>query len=350
MKLRYLILVSVCFLMFACSKKGNDNQTIHSVQTITLTNSQSQTVKTFSGVVTEKSEINLGFKTPGQIEQIYVKEGDYVHPGQLLARLDSKDYALGVAAAQAQYTQMSNELARMEKLYQSHSISGNDYEKATSGLKQLSVNLQSNKNKLSYTRLYAPVAGYIQSVNFQRAEMVGAGSPVFSLINSGQMKIEISLPMNVYMQRDKISSIDCIVNSQRKSLKLLSIVPKADASQLYKAVLVFSHPIDKSISAGMNVQVNIHLSEPMHAQAISVPLHAIFKQGEKTYVWVLNSNSTISKREITVGTIDNDGTAIVLSGLSGSEQVVTAGVNSLQQGEKVKQIAPQSQTNIGGLL
>ena len=128
------------------------------------------------GIVREAHTISLGFKTAGQIERICVKEGDYVRRGQLLAELDNADYRLGVEALQIQYDQLEDEVGRTKQLFDRKSISANDYEKAVAGLRQLGVQLQVNKNKLDYTKLYAPTDGYVQSVNFSPAEMVDAGS------------------------------------------------------------------------------------------------------------------------------------------------------------------------------
>ena len=124
----------------------------------------------FSGIVKEQQDMNLGFKTPGQILKIYVKEGQYIQKGQLLAQLDDKDYNLGVKAAQVQATQLEHEVERLQKLYKAKSISGNDYEKAISGLEQVRINLKSNQNKVEYTRLYAPTSGIVETVNFEEME------------------------------------------------------------------------------------------------------------------------------------------------------------------------------------
>ena len=65
---------------------------------------------------------------------------------------------------------MTDEVARASRLYEKKSMSANDFEKASAGLRQLGVQLQVNKNKLAYTKLYAPADGYVSAVNFSPAE------------------------------------------------------------------------------------------------------------------------------------------------------------------------------------
>ena len=201
-----------------------------------------QVARTFSGVIKEAKEISVGFKTPGQISKINVKEGDYVREGQLIATLDDSDYKLGVSAAQIQFNQMKDEVARLEKLYNGQSLSGNDYEKAKAGLQQLEVQLQSNVNKLNYTKLYAPSSGYIQSVNFEESEMVDAGTSVFTLIDTRSLEVVTNIPSDIYLLRQKFTSIECTSPnnpSQKYAMKILSVAPKADGNQLYALRLGF---------------------------------------------------------------------------------------------------------------
>ena len=164
----------------ACGRSSEEDPGIRSVVLTAPIVLESTYTINHPGIVREAHTINLGFKTAGQIERIHVREGDYVRQGELLAELDDTDYQLGVEALQIQYDQLKDEVKRMTQLFNQKSISANDYEKAVSGLKQLGVQLQVNKNKLDYTKLYAPTNGYVQSVNFSPAEMVNAGTALFT--------------------------------------------------------------------------------------------------------------------------------------------------------------------------
>ncbi len=347
MKSKWIVL-SLAVLLMACSGKENNHQPLHSVVTTTANATSNLETKSFSGVIEEKAEISLGFKTSGQIMQIYVKEGDYVHAGQLLARLDDKDYQLGVTASKAQYQQLSNELARMKKLLDAKSISANDYEKAEAGLKQLAVKLQSDENTVKYTRLYASCDGYVQSVNFEKAEMVNAGIPVFSILSAGQMKVSVSIPQEVYNNRSYITHISCKANGQEIGVKQLSIAPKADAAQLYKMLL--SVDSNKRLAAGQNVEVNFHMSNRNFKGKLSLPVNAVFNDHGHNYVWVVSVDSTVNRREVQTDGVDAQGNLVIASGINGDEVIVRAGVHALTDKEKVKIIAKPSATNIGGLL
>lgn len=308
--------------------------------------------RNYPGIVREAHTISLGFKTGGQIERIFVKEGDHVRKGQLLALLDDKDYRLGVEALQIQYDQLKDEVGRTRRLFDRKSVSANDYEKASAGLKQLSVQLQMEKNRLDYTRLYAPTDGYVQAVNFSPAEMVDAGTALFTLLDVSHMEVETDIPMDEYRQRNQFASYACRMNGTEKSfpMRLLSLTPKADGNQLYQLRLTFDGQPSGLLTAGLNVEVNISIVDSIAAEKLAVPLRAVFCDGGKPCVWVFRPDSTVRKRHVVLDSMDAEGRAIVTEGLSPDEQIVRAGVNALQDGQHVGVLEKPSETNVGGLL
>lgn len=350
MKIKYSMYLGAVFmaLMSSCAAGESGEQPPRSVATVRVGSAGIAGTEVFSGIVREKADVSVAFKTPGQLEHIYVKEGDYVHRGQVLARLDCKDYLLGVEAAQAQYDQLSRELSRMEILLEAKSISVNDYEKARYGLDQLRVQLQNNKNKVEYTTLCAPSDGYIERVNFEPAEMVDAGTPVFNLIMSGPMKVELNVPGSFYDRRDRIRSINVCADGVTAEASVLSILPKADATQLYRMLLSVG---TSGLTPGKNVEVRFDMdSDDDAGRKITVPAAAVINREGRTWVWVLKPDSTVERREVSTGADPADGRMVIEKGLNGDEEIVRAGANSLCDGEKVQVLAPVSKTNIGGLL
>lgn len=349
---RAIMMIVVAGVFASCGDAPQGGSTVHSVMVTTPEAMEGTVVKNYSGIVREAHTINLGFKTPGQIERILVAEGDYVHKGQLLAELDDADYRLGVEALQIQYDQLKDEVGRTEQLYRQKSISANDYEKATAGLRQLGVQLQANKNKLNYTKLYAPTDGYIQAVNFSPAEMVDAGTALFTLLDVSRMEVVADIPVAEYQQRDRFTRYFSRVAGSASELpmQLLSLTPKADGNQLYQLRLAFVGQPDKQLTAGMNVEVGIVMADTTATTGVVVPLCAVFRDGDTSCVWVLGADSTLVKQQVVLDGSDSRGRAVIREGLTGSEQIVRAGVNALQEGEKVRVIERASKTNVGGLL
>ncbi len=351
---RLITMAFVVGTLCSCGGASHESAETRSVVLTRPVSLESTHVLTHSGIVSEAHAISLGFKTGGQIERIHVQEGDYVRRGQLLAELDDADYRLGVEALQIQYDQLSDEVERTKRLFNQKSVSANDYEKAVAGLRQLGVQLQVNKNKLDYTKLYAPTEGYVQRVNFSPAEMVDAGTALFTLLDVSRMEVVADIPVGEYRQRERFTRFDCKVAGSEEvfPMRLLSFTPKADGNQLYRMRLLFTEQPGSRITAGMNAEIGIVVADTASAAGFAVPLAAVFHDHERNRpcVWVFGADSTVSRRPVVLGGTDAEGRAVVTGGLTGDEQIVRAGVNVLQEGQRVRVISRPSKTNIGELL
>ncbi len=352
----FIIPLCLLPLAYACHSEQAQSH-LHSVMVVKPQPIGTEISKNFSGRVEEAREINLGFKTAGQIEEIFVKEGDYVEKGKLIARLDDKDYRLAVEALDVQYRQLTNEINRMKQLMEAKSVSENDYEKAVAGWKQLGVQLQTNQNQLEYTRLEAPTNGYVQSVNFEPAEMVNAGTSVITLLDTHHMEVVVDIPTEVYLQRNKITSIRCKSSATGTDvgMRLLSITPKADGNQLYRMRLTFAgNSTPQGLTAGMNIETSLTISTAEASQAaagsFTLPLSTVFNDNGNDYVWVISPDTVAHKTAVTLNSIDDNGNAIIVNGINGNEMVVKAGVNYIQDNEKVAILAAPAETNVGDIL
>lgn len=347
-----ILAVAGAALLTGCGGSSSQNIT-RKVITISPEPLGTESTMSLSGKVAAADEISVGFKTPGQLIQIKVKEGDYVREGQLVAKLDDVDYKLQYEACEIQYKQLSDEIARMEQLHAKQAVSDNDYEKAKAGLEQVQVQLQSYKNQLDYTVLYAPTDGYVQSVNFAVSEMVDAGTPVITLLDVKQLSVEVNLPAVLYQQRSKIGDISCSATAVRgvsAPMKLLSITPKADGTQLYKMKLLFADGnLSSQLTDGMNVEVKIQMLSEGSEGVYKLPIHAIFNENGNTYVWTLDASCDVHKKAVSLDGMDNDGSAIV-SGLDGSEAIIRSGVDRLHEGQHVALMDEPSAANVGGLM
>lgn len=350
--MKYCLIFAAALMLSACNRQNSGREDIiHNVYVVEPSGTEDSRARVFSGIVEENSEVNVGFKTAGEIKRVYVKEGMHVKKGQLLAQLDDADYKLGVDALQIQYDQVHDEVERAKKLFEKKSMTAYDYEKASAGLRQLGVQLQANKNKLAYTRLYAPDAGVVESVNFSVGEMVDAGTAVFTLLDVSQKTVMVDIPIGVYVKRGDISEIICSSShtpGKDYRMSLLSIVPKADGNQLYRMKLGFRES-SEDLTPGMNVEVKIVFREA-YDDLVTVPQSAVFKQGDAECVWIVKPDSTVECRKITIDAVNTGKDIKVLSGIAPGERVVRAGVRLLHEGEKVNIIKAPSATNAGGML
>lgn len=335
MLVRKLVFTAMAALLL-CGCGGNERQSsetavVHNVFVINPLPVASDGAVTLPAVVEEARTISVGFKTSGQIQRIYVKEGDRVRAGQRIAMLDTVDYALGISQLRERYAQMLAEHQRQTRLHAAGNMSDNDYEKAASGLRQLGLQLKLEENKLAYCQLSAPAAGVVTKVNFEVSEMVDAGRPVVELMDISALEAVVDLPVRMYEQREGFRGFEGIVNGSAFPMQMLSLTPRADNSQLYR--LRLSAPSNLGLTSGMNINVRI-LSNGDGDEAVNVPLSAVWEKEGQTYVWTL-TDSVTKATPVTVHGSGEGGHVTITSGLTTADVVVRAGVHHLVDGEKV---------------
>lgn len=353
MKKRYITLIAILLcISTGCSKKPMRESHFKSVKLDTVQHCDLAEVLIFPGKVEAGKDINIAFKVAGTIEEIPVKQGEFVNKDEIIAIMDPRDYQTQLDATTAEYNAIKGEAERIIALYQDSSIARNDYEKALYGLKQITAKLQAHQNALNDTKLRAPFDGYIQKIIFDKNETVAAGMAVISMISNSLNQVSINIPIKSYIERDNFESYSCtfdIMPDKEFPLELIGISPKANMNQLYNVKLQFTEN-NPNITPGMSTTVTI-VQQAKSEKRLEIPLSAIFHKEGATYVMIYNPvTSTVETRQVNIDSIDRNSMALITNGLNEGEIVVSAGVNSLKDGDKVTPVKQSSSTNIGGLL
>ncbi len=303
----------------------------------------------FSGKVCAANESDLSFRVAGVIERIPVKEGSYVSAGDVVAYMDKRDYELQLEATEAEYDAIKGEAQRVIDLYQEKSVSENDYDKAVSGLKRITAKRTAHRNALNDTEITAPFSGYVQKIYFTNGEAVSAGLPIVKLISSSTPEIEINIPSREFLKIKELTNATAAIDlypDEEIKLRKIGVTHSANLNQLHR--VRFSTVGDVLLTPGMSAIVKLNYAT-VDKDLVTLPLSAIHNILDKDYVWVVKDGK-VSLHEIRTQGVQSNGLAIIKSGVKAGETVVTAGINSLKEGQEVEIIAEKSKTNIGGVL
>ena len=353
MKLRMVLFLLVATFAGCTNSKIEKKEIIRKVKVAAVETGEPILKSEFSGIIREDRENNLAFRVAGPIQAIYAKEGSFVKKGDLIAEIDPRDYQIQLDVALAQFKQVTAETGRVSEMYNRKSIAGIDYDKAVSGEKMVAAQLQHAENQLRDTKLFAPFSGYVQNINYEKGELINTGMTFATLISLDNFKIEADIPASMFVKMDDFTSFTC---SNRETggvgipIKLTSFSMKADNNQLYRLYFSLNPETNKNLAPGMDVKVLISYKNPV-AESLTLPVEAIFHDSGNSFVWVFNSEtSTVKKQKIVTEGLAGSGKVKITGGLRGDEKVVVAGVNVLQENQKVEVLQTVSETNIGGLL
>jgi RND family efflux transporter MFP subunit len=348
---------------------------IRPVRAITVEPRSNAGIVSLTGTVQAQTEINESFRIDGRLIERTVDIGDSVKPGQLIARLDPENEEsglaaarAGLAAARARLGEAQTNFTRMRDLIVDSAVSRAQYEQAEAALKtaeagvlsaQEQVNL--SQNRLSYTRLVSNVSGVVMARGPEPGEVVSAGRMIIQVARDGAREavfdvpaqIKNSAPLNprIVVTTNKAGPAAATAGSIDINVALAmdpavsaigrvrEVSPRADPVTGTFAVRVRLIDPPPSMLLGSTVTGRMQLPG---AQAIQVPATALVRADGRTSVWVFDKASgTVSLRNIELGAADANNVQVA-SGLKPGEVVVTAGVQALRPGQKVRLLEARS--------
>lgn len=341
--------------MSACQKKAEKPEELRPVRTVQVKLQESDFNAEFAGEVKPRIESKLGFRVPGKIIERKVDVGTIVQRGQVLMRLDPQDLLLGqaqakagLAAAESNRDLAKAELKRYQELRDKNFVSqaildakASAFRAAQSSYEQAAAGFANQTNQANYTNLVADVDGVVTAIDAEIGQVVAAGTPVVKVAKAGEMEVVVGIPedkINRIRQMQDVKIRLWAKPTETMQGKLRELSPVADpVTRTYTAKVTIADGM-KDVSLGMTADVSFRST---HAQAmIRLPLTALFQEKNSSSVWVVENGAV---RLIPVQLASTTGEdVLVASGLNQGQQVVTAGVNLLKQGQKVKILGEQA--------
>ena len=335
--------------LWSCNNKQSFESKAVLVKVDTVRSCSCREVLQFPAKVVPHLSVNMAFKVSGEVQQIFVSQGQSVRSGELLAEMDSRDYELQLQAARAEYMNVKQQAERVMALYTDSVATASDYDRAIYGLEQVTAKYQNAQDQLADTKLYAPFNGVVKSVLFDAPTVVAAGMPIMTLLSSGMPFIEIHVPSSLYLRLDQVAGYSAKFDFTETLVPLTFIAasPNANANQLYTVRLAMPDALAIRPAAGMSAMVDVLFDNP-DCNAVTIPGSAIFCSADESFVW-LYENGVVVPVRVKVSRLHSDGSATISQGLSAGQIIVTAGVNSLSDRKLVAPMPPKSETNVGEL-
>ncbi len=350
-------------LLAACGSKTETApvEVIRPVVTFTVGGTTTNVAgASFAAEIKPRVEARMAFRVGGKIAERMVDIGTPVKAGQALMRLDVSDLQLAasasaaqVAAAKANDDLAQAELKRTQALSEQGFVSAGRLEQAQGQAKasranlealQASANVQTNATQ--YAVLRADAAGIVTAVDGEIGQVVAAGTPMLRIAQGAEKDVLFSVPESFAQAartlRGKTITVQLWsqagVQLNASVREVAAIADPATRSFAIKASL-----IDPNNTAALGATATALL--PIKAATSSpttlvIPMSAVVESQGKAAVWVLEGG-VVKKRTITLTAAPGDNVAVT-QGLSAGSVIVTAGVHTLTEGQKVKPLLTAS--------
>lgn len=344
-------LALVVLTLGACKKKAEVAPLVRPVRSIVVEKREVKDPKVVSGHLRARDEVNLAFRISGRIIQRKVGVGDKVQAGQTVALLDPEvernarnSAQADVAAARASLDQSEAFERRQRQLLNERVISPNEYDSALRQLKTTKAQLdaaqaqlKNAEEQLSFTELKSDAAGVITEKGAEPGEVVPAGKMVLTVAQETGRDGVFDVPAQAIHDGLSVGAQGEVWLADHPEIKadgkVREISPEADpVTRNYQVKVELANP-----PSGMFLGATILGRLKLKAESlIEIPSSALTMMEEKPAVWVVDAkDGRVHRRAITIARHTPD-SIIVTEGLNSGERVVTAGVQTLHEGQPVK--------------
>jgi RND family efflux transporter MFP subunit len=302
-----------------------------------------------TGEIQPRYQADIGFRVNGKILERPVDVGTQVKKGDLLARLDPQQYRQDfevakseVAVADAEVTRSQAQEYRQRELLKNGFTTQVAYDQAIKTFKTAEARadaararqVQASEN-LGYTDLKADNDGVITAVGADAGQVVSAGQMVVRLAQPGEREAVFNVAEGAFKnaQKEPTVEVNLVSNPEIKAAgKVRYVSPQADPTTRTYTVRISLPDAPPQMRLGASVVGSVILNQ---GQSVTLPGSALFQKDGQPAVWLVDKDGTVQLKPITVQRYQGD-SVIVGDGLKQGDVVVTAGIQKLLPGQKVR--------------
>lgn len=346
--------------LFAACGKEVPPEPVRPVRTIQVSHPGDLAERAFPGQVRAGNQVDISFRVSGPLIERPVDKGDSVRKGDILARIDPRDFESEIRTvegqlerARAALTQAQADYDRLIRVQQEDrgatsqsmvDLAQAARDQAQASVKSLEATLKLARDRLDDTYLRAPFDGEVVATYVENFEDVLPKQPVVRVLGEGRMEFDISVPENLISYAPHVQSVvlrfDAFPGREFEG-EVKEVGTEASAgTRTFPVTLAFDQPGDAKILSGMagEAEVMVRVPDDRTAMGIEVPLSAVFSPEEAgaSFVWIVDPTShRVSRRAVELDELTASGIRVI-SGLEPGETIVTAGVNFLEEGQQVR--------------
>ncbi|QCG95361.1 efflux RND transporter periplasmic adaptor subunit [Azospirillum sp. TSA2s] len=346
-----LIAVPSLMLLAACgSAEEPVAEPVRPVRVVTVEKREVIETVSLPGQVEAQEEVSLSFRVSGRMIERLVNVGDQVEAGQVIARLDPdparntlRTAQANLSAAMGQQTMARNDYQRQETLLRQGWTTRARYDAAAQALKAADAQVDAAQaqvdtaqDQLGYTELVADGDGMVTARGAETGEVVTTGRMIVHLARRDGRDAVFDVPAPVIRNAPANPVVTVALVSDpavRTTGRVREIAPQADPVTRTFRIRVGLQDPPEAMRLGSTVNGSIQANG---VGGIAIPATALTQANRQPAVWIVDqATSTVALRNIELDRYDL-ARAIVARGLETDEIVVTAGVQALRPGQKVR--------------
>ena len=341
-----LLLIAPLFALAACetggdAASGGDGDATAEEETPPVpvevrVASRGEVVAIYTGTASLESDEDalVVAKVGGEIEQLFVEEGDRVRAGQVLARLDGDRLRLEMEQARANLRKLQQDYERNIELNEKGLVSAGAFENLKFDLDSQQAAYDLAKLELDYTEIKAPISGIVSDRFIKVGNTISVSDPAFHITDLDPLLAYLFVPEREFRKLRPGQTADVTLDAipgDAYQAEILRISPVVDPQTgTFKVTLAVADSEDR-LKPGMFGRFQIVYDR--RENAVMVPRMAIVEDDGKNAVYVVEQG-VAQRRSVQTGYSRGENVEI-LDGLAGGEQIITIGQAGLADGATV---------------
>jgi len=336
-------ILAAWFLCAGCGKEPVEEEIIRPVKAIQIGTDASHTIRPYPGRAAATEEVDLSFEDAGTVIDRPVNKGDEVQKGQLLAKLDPRDFQNELKASQAERDRAKAFYDRINIAVKSGAVSKQELTDAQARLDVSSAKVRIKQKQLADSEIIAPFDGIIAATYAENYQRVQPKQIVLRLLDISKIEFTVNIPETIISKVKNVTELWVVYDAfpdREIPARIKEIGTEASmTTRTYPVTVIMDQPDDIQILPGMAglVGAKTYLSNDLGQLGVTIPVGALFTPNTKkeSYVWIVDQETmTVSLRPVKTGAVITTG-IIVHEGINMGDWIVTAGLHTLTEGQQV---------------
>ncbi|HPG58808.1 MAG TPA: efflux RND transporter periplasmic adaptor subunit [Candidatus Wallbacteria bacterium] len=289
------------------------------------------------GIISPNTEANISAQVSGKILEFTAKEGDTVKKGDILVKIDKRDYQIAFNRAESEYEFSKSEYARSEQLLKGNAVNLSSHESKKNDYLIKQASYENVKVNLERCDITAPFDGIVDKKFSEAGEIASPGMKLAKLVDISKVKVNIGIPEKDIAHVRELKTIKFIVPSlddKEFSGEFKNIVfSMIDMAKVYPLIIEVNNA-DRRLLPGMITKARI--VRATYDNAVLLPIFSVIPGDDEYYVFAYN-NGKAEKRVLKIGSFQ-DKNVHIIDGLKPGERIIDKGHKLVADGSKVKVI------------
>lgn len=307
------------------------------VVTMQMTPDQLQDKISFPGYVKPWVNLTVVAEVRGNIVEKTVAEGVRVNKGDVIARIDSRDYENAFRSAKASFEVAEANQHRLNSLFKNNAATQAQIDDIVAAVRTSRAAYDNAKLSLQRCTIVAPMAGIINRVFVEPGQYMDPSKPVAEILDIDKVKVQVGIPESdvdaVRRLEDFSISVDALDGKVFHGKRYYLSKTTDNFARLYNLEIIVQNP-EHTILPDMFTRVDI--VKVQVPDGLAVPLYSIIKKNEMDAVFVVSDNMA-QLRPVQLG-IQDGWRMQVRRGVAAGDQVIVVGQRMIDDGDSVNVI------------